>query len=105
MDDAAAFALLLSGQLSYCLYLVHLSLSDGYEYLLRRYDLSPIRVLGAPSAFLLRAIVIVVASFAIALLSRKYLEGPCLALKDRYAATADTRGKDQENRQSYSLTT
>jgi peptidoglycan/LPS O-acetylase OafA/YrhL len=79
----------LSGTLSYCLYLVHLSVGDGYEYLLKRSGVSPVQYVGASGAMLMRAAAILLGSFGIALLSRKYLENPFLSLKDRFTkATA-----------------
>lgn len=74
----------LSGALSYCLYLVHLSVGDGYEYILKRSGIHVVPTLGASGAVLLRAVFMLTISFAIALLSRKYLEDPCLSLKDRF---------------------
>jgi peptidoglycan/LPS O-acetylase OafA/YrhL len=74
----------LTGALSYCIYLVHLSVGDGYQYLLRRTGIPVVHYLGASGAVLLRAITVVACSFAIAALSRKYLEEPCLSLKDRF---------------------
>ena len=69
----------LSGALSYCLYLIHLSIGDGYQALLaKRLHLGPTETV------LARATVIVSLSFAIAALSRKFLEQPCLALKSRF---------------------
>jgi peptidoglycan/LPS O-acetylase OafA/YrhL len=75
----------LSGALSYCLYLVHLSVGDGYEWMVRRIGIAPGASLGPGGALVLRGIVIILASFAIALLTRRYVEEPCLALKDRVA--------------------
>ena len=74
----------LSGALSYCLYLVHLSVGDGYEYLLKRWGISMASYVGASGAVVVRGIFMLGASFAIALLSRKYLEQPFLSLKDRF---------------------
>ena len=74
----------LSGALSYCLYLVHHSVGDGYEYLLARWRIPVVSYFGVSGAVLVRGVVMLVVSFGIALLSRKYLEGPFLALKDRF---------------------
>jgi len=67
----------LTGDLSYCLYLIHLSIIDGYMVVFRHY---------VPSGFtfpqlLLRAIVVLGASYGLALLSRRFLERPILSLK------------------------
>jgi peptidoglycan/LPS O-acetylase OafA/YrhL len=74
----------LSGALSYCLYLVHLSIGDGYQYLLTRSGISLTNYLGASGTVLFRATAVIAASFAVAAVSRKYLEEPCLALKSRF---------------------
>ena len=69
----------LSGALSYCLYLIHLSIGDGYQRVLaNRLHLGPTETV------LMRALVIVLLSFTIAALSRRFLEQPCLALKARF---------------------
>lgn len=73
----------LSGALSYCLYLVHLSVGDFYQFLYTRQH--AIRF-GPSSTVLVRGVCFIGASFAIALLSRKYLEEPFLALKDRFTS-------------------
>jgi peptidoglycan/LPS O-acetylase OafA/YrhL len=73
----------LSGALSYCIYLVHLSIGDGYEYLLARYGISADARFGPTGSVLVRAAVMIIASFAIAAVSRKYLEEPFLSLKDK----------------------
>jgi peptidoglycan/LPS O-acetylase OafA/YrhL len=74
----------LSGALSYCIYLVHLSIGDGYEYLITKYGFVPSERFGATGAVLIRAAVMILLSFAIALVSKKYLEEPFLAMKDRF---------------------
>ena len=74
----------LSGALSYCLYLIHHSVGDGYEYLLKRFGISMGSYVGPSGAVLVRGVVMLGVSFGIALLSRKYLEEPCLSLKDRF---------------------
>lgn len=73
-----------SGALSYCLYLVHLSVGDGYEYLLKRSGVPVVSYVGASGAVLVRAAAMLGVSFGIALLSRRYLEDPFLSLKDRF---------------------
>jgi peptidoglycan/LPS O-acetylase OafA/YrhL len=69
----------LSGALSYCLYLVHLSVGDLFE-LIREHEHF---ALGPVTIVLLRGAFMVALSFAIASLTRKFLEDPFLALKDR----------------------
>jgi peptidoglycan/LPS O-acetylase OafA/YrhL len=75
-----------TGALSYCLYLVHLSIGDGYEHLLSARNISLVDALGPTGAFSVRAVVCIAASFAIASISERYLEQPFLALKDKFAA-------------------
>jgi len=71
----------LSGKLSYCLYLVHLPLGDGYQALIVHFGLHPELSIGALGSLILRGIIMVGSSFAVALASRKYLEEPFLELK------------------------
>ena len=73
----------LSGALSYCLYLVHFSVGDLFQFL---YTHQHSFSLGTDAVVLTRGAFMILGSFAIALLSRKYLEAPMLALKDRFAA-------------------
>ena len=80
----------LTGALSYCLYLIHLSIGDGYEYLVRAYGIVPAERFGASGAVLARTAVMVVASFVLAWLSRRYLEEPFLNLKDRFTRRRPT---------------
>lgn len=67
----------LTGDLSYCLYLIHLALLDGYMVVFRHY---------LPTGFtfaqlLLRAGVVLGASYGLALFSRRFVEQPMLSLK------------------------
>ena len=71
----------LSGNLSYCLYLVHLPLGDGYQALIDHFGLHPELKLGALGSVILRGIIVVCSSVVVALVSRKYLEEPFLGLK------------------------
>ena len=80
----------LTGALSYCLYLIHLSIGDGYEYLVRAYGIVPADRFGASGAVIVRTAVMVVASFGLAWLSRRYLEEPFLNLKDRFTRRRPT---------------
>jgi peptidoglycan/LPS O-acetylase OafA/YrhL len=79
-------AMRLIGTLSYCLYLIHLSIGDGYEFLVGTYGSSQVAALGPTGAVLARTFVMIGLSIAVALLSRRYLEEPFLALKDRFAS-------------------
>lgn len=66
-----------TAELSYCLYLVHLSIGDGVEYLMRSWGYTGEGL----ESVLLRGAAILVLSFAVAGLSRRYLEQPALRLK------------------------
>jgi peptidoglycan/LPS O-acetylase OafA/YrhL len=73
----------LSGALSYCLYLVHFSVGDLFQFFYKhQHSLN----LGPDTLVLTRGAFMIVGSFAIALFTRKYLEAPMLALKDKFAA-------------------
>jgi len=68
------------GRISYALYLVH-------QFVFWTYDRVGLLPRGAPAAafpFLVRATVVLAVSLAVAELSRRYIEGPCLALKVRF---------------------
>ena len=77
-----------SGALSYCLYLVHLSLGDGFRFIIKHQAFVHFN---PPEAVLVRGALILGASFGIAMLSRKYLEEPFLRLKDRFTFHASRR--------------
>ena len=67
----------LSGDLSYCLYLVHMTVGDLYEDAVHKLGFDA----GPYGSVILRSIVMVAVSFGVALLSQKYLEQPALRLK------------------------
>jgi peptidoglycan/LPS O-acetylase OafA/YrhL len=71
----------LSGGLSYCIYLIHLALGDGYQALVQRFNLHPIATFGNLGDVLVRGLFIILASFGIAMLSKRFLEEPFLRLK------------------------
>jgi peptidoglycan/LPS O-acetylase OafA/YrhL len=66
-----------TGALSYCLYLIHLALLDGYMVVFRHYVPAGLTF----SQLLLRAVVVLCASYGLALLSQHFLERPVLSLK------------------------
>lgn len=66
-----------SADLSYCLYLIHLSIYDAYVAVFRRYVSHPFTL----PDILLRVVVVLTISYALALLSRHFLERPVLSLK------------------------
>ena len=72
----AGFAIF-TGELSYCLYLIHLALWDGYMAIFRRY----VPVGFTFSQSMLRAVVVLSVSYGLAMLSRRFLELPFLSLK------------------------
>ena len=71
----------LSGSLSYCIYLIHLAIGDGYQAVMRHFDSQPSVLFGSLGAILVRGVFVILASFGIAIVSRKYLEEPFLRLK------------------------
>lgn len=75
----------LTGDLSYCLYLIHLALLDAYMVVFRHYVPTGFTI----TQLLFRAVVVLAASYGLALLSRRFIERPVLSLK-RYLT--DHRG-------------
>jgi len=71
----------LSAELSYCVYLIHLSVGDGYQWMLRNFNCNPAALLGPRGAFLAQSLFIVGVAFGLASISRRFLEEPCLRLK------------------------
>ena len=78
----------LTGDLSYCLYLIHLALLDGYMVVFRHYVPTGLTF----PQLLLRAVVVLSASYGLALLSRRFFERPILSLK-RYLNDSPGRAK------------
>lgn len=72
-------------KLSYCLYLVHLSLGDLYYWTLGRLGIDDTDALGGTGALVMRAMIIICVSVVIAALSQRYLEGPFMSLRGRFA--------------------
>src|SRR5579872_860615 len=71
----------ISAELSYCVYLIHLCVGDGYHWLLDRFSVDLPALIGAQPAWICQCIAVLVGSFGLAALSKKYLEEPCLRLK------------------------
>lgn len=67
----------LTGELSYCLYLIHLAIWDAYTAILRRFVPTGLTM----PQLMLRALVVLAVSYGLALLSRRFLEQPFLSLK------------------------
>jgi peptidoglycan/LPS O-acetylase OafA/YrhL len=78
----------LTGNLSYCLYLIHLALLDAYMFVFRHYVATGFTF----SQLLLRAVTVLSASYGLALLSRRFLERPFLALKQQLGDGPAQRG-------------
>lgn len=75
-----------SGNLSYCLYLIHLSLGDGFQAMAQRLGLN-LDAWGGMRTVLVRGAFILATSFALAMVSKKYLEEPFLRLKRHFEAS------------------
>ena len=71
--------------LSYCLYLIHMSVGRLYIWMLHQAGVTNTSSLGA---LLLRYVAVVALCFALASLSRKYLEGPFLRIRAKTRAVA-----------------
>ncbi len=74
----------LSGDLSYCIYLVHLSVGDAYDPMIRRLNINVDAHIGQTWAMICKMIFLVVVSFGIAAISKRWLEGPFLRLKRHF---------------------
>jgi peptidoglycan/LPS O-acetylase OafA/YrhL len=70
-----------SSDLSYCIYLIHLSVGDGYHWLLSALKIDVAAAFGPRGAWLAQFIMVLGVTFGLAFLSKKYLEDPCLRLK------------------------
>ena len=70
----------LFGDLSYCLYMIHMLVMDGYDTLVHRFAPGLEPGLGPLGAILVRAVTVLALSIGLALLSRRYLERPALQL-------------------------
>ena len=74
-------AVRVTADLSYCIYLIHLTLGDLYYRLLRSIKFNDVARLGAVGSLGVRILVVGTATFLLAALSKKYLEDPFLRLK------------------------
>jgi peptidoglycan/LPS O-acetylase OafA/YrhL len=70
-----------TAELSFCLYLIHLSLGDGYYRVLTAMHFNDVAHFGIDGAVFVRFLVIGAAAFGLAALSRRFLEIPLLELK------------------------
>jgi len=71
----------LFGDLSYCLYLIHMNLMDAYDALAARYFPASEMTLGPFGALLVRSMAVLISAVGLALLSRRFIELPALRLK------------------------
>ena len=71
----------LTADLSYCIYLIHLTLGDLYYRLLHFFKFNDASRLGAIGSLGVRILVVGTVSFGLAALSKKYLEDPFLRMK------------------------
>lgn len=71
----------ITADLSYCIYLIHLTLGDLYYRLFHFLKFNDVARLGAMGSLGVRIVVVGTATFALAALSKKYLEDPFLRLK------------------------
>jgi peptidoglycan/LPS O-acetylase OafA/YrhL len=72
------------GDLSYCLYLVHVLLFHQYDRVARTYGVHPDLTTWRFAGYVLRATIVVGASMAIAEISNRYLETPILRLRRHF---------------------
>jgi peptidoglycan/LPS O-acetylase OafA/YrhL len=71
---------IITAEFSYCLYLIHVPLIDGYQTFVNRFAPELPRALGPLGANLLRFAIILCVAYALAALSRRYLEKPFLRM-------------------------
>ncbi len=74
----------LSGKLSYCLYLVHLAVGDAIYQLTVAHNEALYARFGSFGWVTLRGVIILTVSFALALLSQRFIEAPFLRLKKHF---------------------
>jgi len=67
--------------LSYCLYLIHVAMGEGYYWILRKMAFNDVAHFGIQGAVAVRLVVIGAMAFTVASLSKKFLEDPMLKLK------------------------
>ena len=67
--------------LSYCLYLIHVAIGEGYYWGLHRMGFNDVAHFGIQGAVAIRIVVIGAMCFAVAWTSKKFLEEPMLRLK------------------------
>jgi peptidoglycan/LPS O-acetylase OafA/YrhL len=85
-----------TADLSYCIYLTHLALFDFYYRLLASWHVNDVSRFGPVGALALRCVVITAATYAVAAVSKRWLENPFLTLK-RYFGPAPSPGAPVES--------
>lgn len=71
----------ITADLSFCIYLIHLTVGDFYYRLLHAMNFNDVASLGAVGSLVLRILVLVTVTFGLAALSKRFLEDPFLRLK------------------------
>lgn len=71
----------ITSDLSYCIYLIHLTVGDLYYRILNAFRFDDFSRLGTAGSIVLRIIVVGAFTFGLAVLSKKFLEDPFLRLK------------------------
>jgi peptidoglycan/LPS O-acetylase OafA/YrhL len=71
----------ITADLSFCIYLIHLTVGDFYYRLLHAMHFDDVARLGAVGSLVLRILVVVTVTFGLAALSKRFLEDPFLRLK------------------------
>lgn len=83
----------ISGNLSYCLYLINVAVGDAFQWLARHFSFNP----SGPSLVAIRGLFLIVVSFSIAALSKRYLEDPFLRLKRYFAEPGAVRTVSEDS--------
>lgn len=76
---------------SYCIYLIHLALGDGYYKVLRALHSSDVARFGIEGAVIIRFLAIGGLTFGLAALSKKFLEDPFLRFEPSVAPVPSGR--------------
>jgi peptidoglycan/LPS O-acetylase OafA/YrhL len=71
----------ITADLSYCIYLIHLTVGDFYYRILNSFRFDDVSRLGTAASIMLRIAVVGAVTFGLASLSKKFLEDPFLRLK------------------------
>ena len=71
----------ITADLSYCIYLIHLTVGDFYYRILNSLRFDDVSRLGATDSLVLRIVVVGIVTFGLAALSKRFLEDPFLRLK------------------------